>query len=814
MTSHVSIASAISSSELILQAVVSILPQQQQQQQQQQHTPHLAAKLLYAISHHTQQPSPLPLTSLLSQIASAASAILLSVSDNQPPHHELGSSSCHHRLDSPHHTASLLLCCLPTSPPHVCLLSLPPAIILLLLNEIKHMAFDETAVVVELLLNLSTCGTRLPQGSAMVLAQLMNTQMRDDRTSADVLLHSSVITTCELLSRLVADADMVQDDDIIVTEAAVKLVLAAHEALAGRSSKAAGASSSSTSTAAVVSPLVRIQSIAEHCWSILSSIVRAEARDRAYSSVTPSKPCAEHLVGNRDLLQLLQDVIGMSPLSVAAGGITQRILSEGAVLALNLFISGVSGAARIDIANALRMEAGKAAAASSSMLLHTLILQLTQGDARAMAGAARCLTSIIAAFSGDAQPQQQQQQQPQIIRSILVHPSFSSGFTSCLKLALTTPSVRSIILAFAHTVCALSDALTLLPNVQDVVPALCLFINFQDPHLLQLASAALLIVLRAAQTRTIFMNLPLTSANRAGSGDIASAVGVGEGDLSIGGANVTTVTQRLLQLLVFSSSHSSTNAAVSAAAAATYRCCCGCLFYVSMTTPGRAAMSNCADTGHLLLALQHRAHGDLPALRWVTGAIGNALLAQLARAILMADQGGGGMQLPQLLVLLCEEDVDHVVTRHVISCLARLLSFPDTSSCSSAITPTAAHVIFTLLLLADPPSLSPCLTVIAHLVRVSARKPLGNNPSAGAFSGVLDRFSNSPEAFRIIQKALTDTDTSIVAAAAAAAAAAAEADSLRNVWLRGMPVSSRDHRVDAPPENLLPSLAKLLTTSR
>jgi hypothetical protein len=61
-----------------------------------------------------------------------------------------------------------------------------------------HMHLDETAAVVELLLNLSTCGVRLPQGSTAALAQLMLARMQEDRASAGVLHHSSVITTCEL----------------------------------------------------------------------------------------------------------------------------------------------------------------------------------------------------------------------------------------------------------------------------------------------------------------------------------------------------------------------------------------------------------------------------------------------------------------------------------------------------------------------------------------------------------------------------------------------------------------------------------------
>ena len=80
--------------------------------------------------------------------------------------------------------------------------------------------------------------------------------------------------------------------------------------------------------------------------------------------------------------------------------------------------------------------------------------------------------------------------------------------------------------------------------------------------------------------------------------------------------------------------------------------------------------------------------------------------------------------------------------------------------------------------------------------------------------GILDRFSLCPEAFRIIELALVDADAAIVAAGAAAAAAAAEVDSLRNVWLRGVPVGARGQRASAPPDNLLPSLAKLLTTAR
>jgi len=54
---------------------------------------------------------------------------------------------------------------------------------------------------------------------------------------------------------------------------------------------------------------------------------------------------------------------------------------------------------------------------------------------------------------------------------------------------------------------------------------------------------------------------------------------------------------------------------------------------------------------------------------------------------------------------------------------ARLLSFPDTSS-SSSISLPAASVIFTLLLLADPASLAPCLTVMSHLLRAAARNDL------------------------------------------------------------------------------------------
>ncbi len=80
--------------------------------------------------------------------------------------------------------------------------------------------------------------------------------------------------------------------------------------------------------------------------------------------------------------------------------------------------------------------------------------------------------------------------------------------------------------------------------------------------------------------------------------------------------------------------------------------------------------------------------------------------------------------------------------------------------------------------------------------------------------GILDRFSRCPEAFRIIELALVDADPATVAAGAAAAAAAAEVDSLRNVWLRGVPVGASGQRASVPPDNLLPSLAKLLTTAR
>ena len=293
--------------------------------------------------------------------------------------------------------------------------------------------------------------------------QVFKIPCRDDAVIRDDF--RSVMMSCELMSNLAGDVGMEQGDSIVVADAAVNIVLVAHDALSGRSSQAISSTttSSSSSSNTITSPLLYIQTIAEFSWSILSSLVRAEGRyERGHASESQSKLCAEHLVGSRDLLQLLQDIIQMSPASAAAAGVTQRILSEGAVLALNLFISGVAGAARIDIANALRMEEGKAAAASSSVLLHTLIMQMGQGDARAMAGASRCLTSIIAAFSGEQQ--QQQQQQPDIIRSILTHPSFNTGFVSCLKLALSNPSIRSIVLAFAHTVLSVPDAQVLLTN--------------------------------------------------------------------------------------------------------------------------------------------------------------------------------------------------------------------------------------------------------------------------------------------------------------------------------------------------------------
>jgi hypothetical protein len=78
----------------------------------------------------------------------------------------------------------------------------------------------------------------------------------------------------------------------------------------------------------------------------------------------------------------------------------------------------------------------------------------------------------------------------------------------------------------------------------------------------------------------------------------------------------------------------------------------------------------------------------------------------------------------------------------------------------------------------------------------------------------LDRFQHSSESFLIIQKALCDADAAIIAAAAAAAAAVAEVDVLREVWFKKPPGDGRSQPASVPPENLLPSLAKLLTSAR
>ena len=67
-------------------------------------------------------------------------------------------------------------------------------------------------------------------------------------------------------------------------------------------------------------------------------------------------------------------------------------------------VAGVAGASRIDIANALRMEEGKAAAASSSTLMNTLVLQLAQVSRQMMLQLIsmmirnNILTSVLALF--------------------------------------------------------------------------------------------------------------------------------------------------------------------------------------------------------------------------------------------------------------------------------------------------------------------------------------------------------------------------------------------------------------------------------
>jgi hypothetical protein len=130
--------SAITSSESLLQAIVSILPQQQQQQQQQHtfparahhHAPHLAAKLLFSISHRsTGNTFLLSSTIMLQSIASAAVAIIPSASIQQRDGYQ-------YQYHSPHHTAALLLCCLPSSPPHPSLLSLPHSLVIILIKEL------------------------------------------------------------------------------------------------------------------------------------------------------------------------------------------------------------------------------------------------------------------------------------------------------------------------------------------------------------------------------------------------------------------------------------------------------------------------------------------------------------------------------------------------------------------------------------------------------------------------------------------------------------------------------------------------------
>jgi hypothetical protein len=131
MLSHPPFAASITSCDFLLQAVVSILPQHSHASDRHL-APHLAATLLFSISHHVPN-SPLLHSSpaLLQPIASAASAILSATSHHQ--HHHKDGHDHHH--NSPHHTASLLLCCLPTSPPHPSLLNFPLSLVQLLVKQ-------------------------------------------------------------------------------------------------------------------------------------------------------------------------------------------------------------------------------------------------------------------------------------------------------------------------------------------------------------------------------------------------------------------------------------------------------------------------------------------------------------------------------------------------------------------------------------------------------------------------------------------------------------------------------------------------------
>lgn len=241
-----------------------------------------------------------------------------------------------------------------------------------------------------------------------------------------------------------------------------------------------------------------------------------------------TKLCAENLIANRDLLQLLQEVIQMTPSTAAASGVTQRILSEGAVLALNLFISGaLMHSKRFQISciwpeqklfvdlqlfcDSMEMSfdghrgcwcfkdrhceriaygggqgccrliihahehlgvtiSTSQSADDAAVDLHddpkqnrdVCSCSLFQGDSRAMAGACRCLTSIIAAFSGERQQlDEQQQQQPDIICSILAHPSFPIGFTACLKLGCLRDASYRIRFVIPEPFCPLLPSLQL-----------------------------------------------------------------------------------------------------------------------------------------------------------------------------------------------------------------------------------------------------------------------------------------------------------------------------------------------------------------
>ena len=75
--------------------------------------------------------------------------------------------------------------------------------------------------------------------------------------------------------------------------------------------------------------------------------------------------------------------------------------------------------------------------------------------------------------------------------------------------------------------------------------------NLADPPLLQLASACVLMMLRVGSTRSMVMNLPMAAvaaAAAAASSASVAVAGVGEEVAVEGGASLTGLTQRLLQV--------------------------------------------------------------------------------------------------------------------------------------------------------------------------------------------------------------------------------------------------------------------------